>query len=90
MVADQCQFGSKWRKRTLFALIHVFAADPLDLKCSGKRGVCSQSGVQHEHIIGSAKSRVAAQYPAGLCDAGALVLSREAERRHVARFLQWV
>ena len=67
---DQCQWGARWRKRTMLTCGNL---DPLDTatfdrRCSGQRGLCSVHGKAHARIVGRTPegvpwSSVAAAYP---------------------------
>jgi hypothetical protein len=54
--ADQCLFGSLWRKRTGFLTGNI----PKDLleklicKCASRGGKCDRTGMRHVHLIGGA------------------------------------
>jgi len=54
--ADQCQYGTKWRKRTTFTCGHMDELDTerLSWRCTGKRGWCSRTGKRHSHLEGTA------------------------------------
>jgi hypothetical protein len=81
VVADFCQFGTKWRKRTRFLCGNI---DPLDLqrvnlKCSG-HGWCSATNKPHFQLTGSNNkgipwTRIAQPYPTKLCHALAHALT---------------
>lgn len=71
---DFCQFGTPWRKPTLFMCAHV---DPTELHrlsktCSGPRGQCSRTRVPLFLLSGSCRdgrrwTQVAQPYPRRLC-----------------------
>ena len=55
--ADQCLFGTPWRKRTALLCGSI---DPEDLKelacrCRSTGGICQRSNKRHQHFIGSDK-----------------------------------
>lgn len=53
--ADQCLFGTRWRKRTGFLCGHIDRCDleKLQCKCASKGGRCDRTGKRHQHLIGS-------------------------------------
>ena len=57
VVADQCLFGTAWRKRTGFLCGHIDAetSSKLACKCSSRKGKCDRTGKRHLHLIGSAQ-----------------------------------
>ena len=68
-VADQCQVGTPWRKRTMLFFVH---ANHLELgkvssaqhsTCSGEHGFCSRTGKTHVWLRGAAITRAAACLP---------------------------
>ena len=87
-VADFCQYGKRWRKRTRFL---CGGLDPLDTHrlqrmCRG-RHTCSRTGKPHFHLSGSTPqgipwTRVAQPYPAPLCHALAHALASACRARY--------
>ena len=62
---DQCRFGTRWRKPTMFAFsLAKPISNPGALRCHGKHGWCSFRP-DHKHVIldGSSLTRAAAAYP---------------------------
>ena len=76
---DYCFFGTAWRARTRIRT-HSFRWMHAPPCCSG-RGVCSFSGLPHDHLSGSApqhrgfKTKLKQAYPIGLCKSLAKDLS---------------
>ena len=69
-IADLCQFGARWKKRTRFIGINISRADFAELSrpCPGPESCCPESGVRHQTLTGYASSgtpwtRVAKTYP---------------------------
>jgi len=87
-VFDQCQFGTRWRKRTRILAWHCCSCDSLERKCSGHKGICSRSRKPHIVLSGSCKgsgklwTAIAQEYPSKLCDviAATLAASSNASR----------
>ena len=66
---DMCSCGTPYRKRTRF-LVANWDTEPLKgLRCVGRRGVCSFSGLQHVELVGGSNTRPAAAYPPALARA---------------------
>ena len=86
-VLDQCQYGTKWRKRTRLVMGNVDELDSLKLGhgCRGSGGWCSSSGRKHVILQGSSghgdKTAAAAAYPKRLCTALAQTLLAAARAR---------
>ena len=72
-VFDQCQLGTRWRKRTRILGWHVISCDALVQKCEGRKGVCSLTNLPHIVLTGSCKSNnklwtsIAQEYPLSMC-----------------------
>jgi hypothetical protein len=67
IVLDFCQFGTDWRKPTKILGIHI-DLNPIASTCTGKRGICSRTGVKHQVLEGRAPggqywTRLATMYP---------------------------
>lgn len=86
--SDFCQDGTPWRKRT------GFMSYGLDLRyavrhCSGPRGICSRTGLQHQHLQGAVNGQfmtLAAQpYPLKLCRRMATCFEHACMRRRSAK-----
>ena len=92
-VLDQCQYGTRWRKRTRLVLGNVDELDSLRLGhgCRGSGGWCS-SGRKHVILQGSSghgdKTAAAAAYPRRLCTAlvQTLLASARAKRYNTAPY----
>ena len=65
-VADQCQYGARWRKRTRFLCYNIEDSERLTLRCYGK-GVCSKTGKPHFGLEGGHRTKLADRYPPKLC-----------------------
>ena len=70
--ADLCQFGSRWRKRTIFLTGRMDHFDllGLGLRCQGHRGICSRTHTAHVQVDGPGRKR----FPARLCQKLATLL----------------
>jgi hypothetical protein len=71
---DQCQFGSRWRKRTRLATWGCGALPRLARLCQGRGGICSRTHKPHIVLSGTSSSGVlwtslAQAYPTRLCTA---------------------
>ena len=84
VVTDFCAYGTPWRKRAQLMCIHVDNAAKLGNLCRGRHGLCGFSGRPHVQLRGGQRTRVAEQYPAGLCKLAATILAQAAERRNLA------
>ena len=83
-IADFCQYGSRWRKRTKFMSAFI---DQQDLhrvahKCQG-HGKCSRTGKPHLQLTGQspqgvAWTKIAQPYPGRLCHSLAHALTSHA------------
>jgi uncharacterized protein (DUF1501 family) len=69
-VLDQCQFGTRWRKRTKLLFINVTWDDTVKFgrDCTGTNGMCNRTGCPHLILEGSARggmrwTTIAAAYP---------------------------
>ena len=77
-VADFCQYGVPWRKRTRFLSFWVDLA-PVGALCKACNGVCSRTGIPHVELSGKAspapgqakefRTKIAEPYPRPLCNA---------------------
>lgn len=72
-ILDQCQVGTRWRKRTKLLFINVNWDDTVKFsrRCTGRNGICSRTGRPHLILEGNAKggkrwTTIAAAYPAKL------------------------
>jgi len=88
-VLDYCQFGARWRKRTMLVTIHTGTIDKFNCMCTGRRGRCS-SGEPHVRLKGALPgigrlTRAAEPYPAPLALAAARVMLQTAEARQIAQ-----
>ena len=85
---DQCQYGTRWHKRTHIAAWNCTDISSLSKLCIGKKGICSST--LRPHIVLSGKvagsnklwTSVAQEYPTSLCRdlAACLVDSVKANR----------
>ena len=81
VTCDQCQYGTRWRKRTTFFVGNVCPEDCTRLakQCRACRGVCSRTGKAHWHLQGKSDegihwTAIAAEYPRPLARALAFSL----------------
>ena len=88
IVADQCGFGARWRKRTVFLCHNLpdMFLGRLRKTCVTNEGDCRFSGRPHLMLSGPASpgvpwTRVAAEYPPRLCNAIAHALVGPARAR---------
>ena len=89
IVADFCQFGTPWKKRTRFLCGNIVRDDlhRLDQHCGG-RETCSRTGKPHFLLTGKGPhgqnwTAIAEPYPKRLCDALAYALTAS---RHYNNF----
>ena len=85
---DQCQFGTRWRKRTRLAMWNCSDCSSLDRRCSGSAISCSASGKLHILLQGSNPdgilwTKIAQEYPAKLNYCVAHTLTESYENRLV-------
>jgi len=79
-IFDQCQYGSRWRKRTKVHGWNVSNLSRLRRLCSGRKGLCSKSGLHHLILSGNdpasklPMTRIAQTYPAMLSKVLASIL----------------
>jgi hypothetical protein len=93
VTADQCLFGSRWRKRTGFLCGNIPSEDlqKLTCKCSSRGGKCDRTDERHVHLIGGAPgggsmTSQAQNYPPALAKLLCSILaSAAAERVLLAR-----
>jgi hypothetical protein len=73
LVADQCQYGARWRKPTGFIVFGIDDHHRLQARCHARHGICSFRHKPHLQLRGHAPSgvawtAVASSYPARLGD----------------------
>lgn len=77
VTCDQCQFGTRWRKRTRFSCWNCNGLQSLDKRCTGAAGCCNKTGKPHIILKGRSPegplwTALAQEYPAklshALCD----------------------
>ena len=90
--ADQCLFGTAWRKRTGFLCGNIDACDleKLSCRCASRGGRCDRTGRRHRHLIGSAKgggsmTSKAQNYPPALAKLLAAILMQASAATTLAR-----
>ena len=91
ITTDQCQFGSRWRKRTRFACWHCGDVSILDVRCVGHKGICSLSGKPHIVLRGSGPNgvlwtKLAQEYPSSLSRALSRILIESFEHGILRKF----
>jgi len=65
---DQCQYGTKYRKRTgLWTTAHR-GVEELSKRCGGRGGICSRTGCKHIELTGDSFVRRASEYPTPMAD----------------------
>jgi len=86
VVADLCQFGSRWRRRTTFLTGRMDHGDlqGLGLRCHGHQGICSRTHRAHTQVDGPGRARL----PARLCQKLASLLV-QGERDDFMDRAQW-
>ncbi len=91
--ADFCQFGTPWKKPTLFMCGHLDSVDlhRLARTCSGPRGQCCRTQQPHFQLTGSCRdgrpwTRVAQPYPRRLCVALAHALTAHSHLNSASNF----
>ena len=87
---DFCQYGAQWRKRTSLLLVNCGCPKRLELRSTGKKGVCSRSHRPHLVLQGPCKdgrpwTLVAQPYPKRYASALATVLTDASDNRHLNR-----
>ena len=85
-----CQYGAQWRKRTSLLLVNCGCPKRLELRSTGKKGVCSRSHRPHLVLQGPCKdgrpwTLVAQPYPKRYASALATVLTDASDNRHLNR-----
>ena len=88
VLLDQCQFGTRWHKRTRIAAWNCIDISSLARLCTGKKGVCSKTSIKHIVLTGRIAhsnklwTSIAQEYPRELsqCLASCLVESVQANR----------
>ena len=95
--ADFCQFGTCWRKPTLFMCARC---DPTELHrvsktCSGPRGQCCRTKAPHFQLTGSCRdgrpwTQVAQPYPKALCRALGHVLTSNYHLISANKYFEWI
>ena len=88
VLADQCLYGTEWRKRTGFLCgnIPTDMLTKLACRCKSSGGRCDRTGLRHRHLIGSAKgggsmTSKAQNYPPALAKLLAGILLQAAAMR---------
>ncbi len=89
VTTDQCQFGTRWRKRTRLCCWNVPNSAQLGRLCHGRKGQCSLSGKHHIVLTGPSPcgipwTRLAQEYPRKLCTALAHKLTLAADEQSLA------
>ena len=81
VTCDQCQYGTRWRKRTKFLVGNICRDDCARMcrQCRAHRGICSRTGKAHWHLQGKSDegvhwTAIAAEYPRPLARALAFAL----------------
>ena len=70
---DQCQFGTRWRKRTTLCFWNTTDPSALEKRCISRTSVCSRSGKYHLQLMGKDPisgrnwTSIAQHYPRPLC-----------------------
>ena len=90
---DFCQHGPRWRKRTGVAGWHVGTIPSLNRRCSGRKGMCSRSGLHHIILKGTDKASgllwtvLAEPYPPSFAGAAASAPITASNQQHLRRLL---
>ena len=84
---DQCFFGTPYRKRTKFFVVHG-SSSWLDLSvlCSGRAGRCSFTHAKHQQLVGSQRTSRAQVYPDALARQIAALMHESAELPMLNKF----
>ena len=87
---DQCQYGTRWRKRTRLAAWNCTDMSSLCKLCTGHKGICSLTHKPHILLQGKSPqgplwTSIAQEYPRKLCSALASVLIESFENRFLRR-----
>ena len=91
---DFCQHGTRWRKRTGVAGWHVGTIPILNRRCSGRKGMCSRSGLHHIVLKGTDKASgllwtvLAEPYPPSFAAAAASALITASDQQHLGHLLR--
>ena len=89
-VVDYCQFGCPWRKRTRLVGLHTGQSPALCVRCTGRHGLCSRTGQQHQQsrgtnpLTGKLWTRIAEPHPTQLASRAARTLHQAAEHIHLS------
>ena len=87
-----CQYGERWRKLTRVAGWNTGTLDGLGKTCTGRRGLCSRTGLPHIQLNGRTQgiswTKIAEPYPAPWAAAAAHCLVHAAESLAMSRLLR--
>lgn len=84
-IADFCQHGARWRKRTRIQGWYAHEDDRLHLQCHGRKGICSCAGKHHIILRGQDPvtkqlwTHLAQPYPKRFCAVAASVLVQSSD-----------
>ena len=88
---DQCQYGTRWRKRTTLCFWNTTDPSHLEQRCDSRTSVCSKTGKYHLQLMGKDPvsgrnwTSIAQHYPRPLCRGIAKLLVHSSDAASHAR-----